>query len=119
MRTNQYRKQLLKVLTGNNHSSIADLQKMVPSADYSTIYRNVEQMVSEGVLRKVVLDKGTTLYERIEPKDEHGHFVCTHCSDVESIQTPKLRGAFVRNHTVTDIVVRGLCQTCKAKQMEV
>ena len=115
MRTNVYRDKILRVLHTNHLLSISDIQKRIAQADYSTIYRNIEQMVSDGVLRKIVLDKNNVSYETTTPKNNHGHFLCLDCGGVESIQTQNMVGTVTGKQTIHDILVRGLCGKCHLK----
>ena len=115
MRTNIYREKILQILHDNHLLSIADICKQIAKANYSTVYRNIEQMVSAGVVRRIVFDKNTVLYESVEQKDSHDHFLCMDCGDFESIQLPHTSKAFSDKHVIHDILVRGLCKECNSK----
>lgn len=115
MRTNIYREKILEVLNKNHLLGISDIQKQITKADYSTIYRNVEQMVSDGVLRKIVLDKNTVLYESIKRGSEHDHFLCVDCGNFESVQSPNMSSSFSNRHMIHDVLIRGLCEKCNTE----
>lgn len=115
MRTNIYRDKILQVVNKNHLLGISDIQKKITNADYSTIYRNVEQMVSDGVLRKVVVDKNIVLYESIGQGKEHDHFLCVDCGNFESIQPANISSSSLNRHTIYDVLVRGLCEKCNTE----
>lgn len=115
MRTNVYREKILQVLSTNHLLSISDIREKIATANQSTIYRNVEQMVSEGILRKIVLDKNTVLYESIKKENEHDHFLCVDCGDFESIQPMHTPNSLSDKRMIHDVFVRGLCEKCNTK----
>ena len=107
MRTNVYREKILQVVSNNHLLSISDICKKVAKANYSTIYRNIEQMASDGIIRKIVFDKNTVLYESVKQKDHHDHFVCVDCGNFESIQLPYVSRTLSEKHAIHDILIRG------------
>ncbi|MEA3322690.1 MAG: transcriptional repressor [Patescibacteria group bacterium] len=112
MRTNTYKDRVLDVLQKEHLMRISDIHKKVRGANYSTIYRNVEQLLFEGLIRKVVLDRGLVMYEFCEEKNEHDHFLCTGCGMVEAIFAPALSLSLPDTYKVSDLLVRGLCKKC-------
>ena len=115
MRTNVYKNEILKLLRENHLLSISDIHSKVPNADYSTVYRNVEQLFSDKQIRKVVLDKGATMYELNDEKDKHDHFLCLDCGDVESIHSGSLNQLLPHKYAIQDVLIRGLCEECNTK----
>lgn len=115
MRTNIYKEKILQILSNNHLLSISDIREQIEKADHSTIYRNVEQMVYDGILRKIVLDKNTVLYESIGNNGTHDHFLCIDCGDFESIQSTYALSTFSDRRVVHDVLVRGLCKKCNEK----
>jgi len=112
MRTNTYKDRVLDVLRKEHLMCISDIHKKVRGANYSTIYRNVEQLLFDGIIRKVVLDKGRVMYELFEEKNEHDHFLCTECGMVEAIVAPALSLPLPDTYKVSNLLVRGLCKKC-------
>lgn len=111
MRTNIYKEKILKLLNKNHLLSISDIHTKISNADYSTIYRNVEQLVSEQKLKKIVLDKDNIAYEMDNVSDKHDHFFCVGCGDVEEVHIPSTK-LLTKDYTVTDVLVKGLCGDC-------
>jgi len=112
MRTNIYKDKIIKLLSRKHLLSIADIHKTLPEADYSTVYRNIEQLTSDKKIKKVVLDKGVVLYEINNEQNNHDHFVCNDCGSVEELERVDIDLVFLKNHNITDVLVRGVCQGC-------
>lgn len=111
MRTNVYKQKILAALKNTHLLSIAALCTKIPKADFSTIFRNVEQLCIEGVVRKVIISKETTLYELSDLLHHHDHFVCTLCGSVESVHvSPNI--TLTGGAVISDILVRGTCTNC-------
>ncbi|MCA9352844.1 transcriptional repressor [Patescibacteria group bacterium] len=112
MRTNIYKNKIVALLKNNHLLSIADIHTKIKGADYSTIYRNVEQLVAAGTIKRVVLGKDTVMYEMANEHDQHDHFVCTNCGlvdEVEQLSRPLPIGKYV----ITDVLFRGVCHKCR------
>jgi Fe2+ or Zn2+ uptake regulation protein len=109
MRTNIYKQKILSVLHKGHLLSIADIHKAIPEADYSTIFRNIEQLLGTNEIKKVMIDTKSIAYESGD--HGHDHFICNDCGLVESIHLPQTKNV-LRHKTVTDITVRGLCTEC-------
>lgn len=108
MRTNRYREPVLNTLKKGHLFTLADLKKKIPEADHSTLFRNLEQLVDEGLVRKITLKRNTVAYELGK---EHGHFVCEGCDEVSELSIPK--AGLGRGYTVNDFIARGTCASCK------
>lgn len=110
MRTNVYKEKVLEAFRGAHLLSIGDIVHKIPKADFSTIFRNVEQLCTEGVVRRVTISKDVVLYEVVEKNHRHDHFVCTDCGVIEAIHLPK---RLVSKGRVDEVLVRGACERCK------
>jgi Fe2+ or Zn2+ uptake regulation protein len=110
MRSSIYKDKVRSVLQGEHLLSLAHIQEKLGGVDFSTVFRNVEQLVAEGLVKKIVISKDTVLYEMVNQKHNHDHFVCNDCGVVESVRAPKfeLKGKAI----VTDVLVRGTCGDC-------
>lgn len=110
MRISVYKNKIIKLLKRSHLLSITDIHKKISRVDFSTVYRNIEQLVSSGEVRKVILDKDNIVYEINKKSNNHSHFVCIKCGNVAEthISFDKL----LTNCIVTDILIRGLCGRC-------
>ena len=111
MRTNTWGEHILEVLKKAHIMTLAELGKKIPAADQSTLFRNLEQFVKEGSVRKIVINQRTSAYELVKKSHEHDHFVCDSCEEVSPIAMPRPKG-FAK---IRDVVVRGLCAPCDKK----
>lgn len=109
MRTHVYKKQIVDLLKKNHTLSIADIHKAIPKADYSTIYRNVEHLLEQKEIKKIVVNNKSTVYE-LAHGNNHDHFVCDDCGTVDEIEVS--RKNIDINLPITDITVRGICNNC-------
>lgn len=109
MRTNKYREKILSLLKKNHLLSIADMHQALPEADYSTIYRNVEQLFGDKEIKKILIDNKTAVYE-IAQENEHDHFICDGCGDISEIEIARKRIGITL--PISDITIRGTCNTC-------
>ncbi len=92
--------------------SAGELVEML-GLDPSTVYRNLERFVEDGVLRKVVIDGREAQYERAE--HEHGHFVCDECHTVEAIHLPRSLTTLApegAHPTSFELTLHGSCKRC-------
>lgn len=109
MRSNVYRDKVLAILEKEHLLSIADIRNKLSGVDFSTIFRNVEQLVSDRVIKKVIISKDIVLYETVE-KHAHDHFVCNNCGTVESVHLPKKIA--LKGKAIVDVLIRGTCKKC-------
>lgn len=107
MRTNVYKEHILNLLKKKHLFTIAEIHKAIPEADYSTVFRNVEQLLKDKEIKKVMIDNKSIAYE--SSKDSHDHFICNDCGTVESIHIPHKS---INGRKVDDITVRGSCNKC-------
>ena len=107
MNKNIYKNKILNLLQKHHLLNISDIHKNIKDADYSTIFRNVEQLVKENKIKKIIIDKNNTSYENI--KEDHYHFICNKCEKIEEVEE-KIN---LKNKSVTDVLIRGLCEKCK------
>lgn len=94
------------------------LKKNCSSMSLATLYRNLNQLASKGIIKKI---------DGLEPSShfdhnvhEHYHFMCNKCKkvyDVSSDVAPELvkkAGAELgADITDCDIVLHGICNNCK------
>lgn len=109
MRNSVYKNKILEILAKKHLLSVADIQKEV-EADFSTVFRNLEALVKDGLAKKVVISKDQVLYEKAGGDHQHDHFVCDDCGKVDSIDIKREKIKVLGE--VNDILVRGRCGGC-------
>lgn len=107
MRTSIYKEKILVLLKKKHLLTIAEIHKAIPDADYSTVFRNVEQLLSDKKIKRVMIDNKSVAYESTH--ESHDHFVCNDCGKVEEIHVSH---DSIKGKKVDDITVRGSCNEC-------
>ena len=93
-----------------------------PGISLATVYRNLEVLLAEGVVREVACEGGPARYDaNVEP---HHHFTCEFCGDIADVDlaTPRgLMGRLTGNHglraTRVSITFYGLCELCESDRI--
>lgn len=88
--------------------------------DKATVFRNLNDMATAGLLRKTELGDRAWRFELVSKGDsEHGahpHFVCVDCGTVACMDQVKLTAGSMRLSKefgdVTEILLRGHCKEC-------
>lgn len=107
MRTHIYKEKILSLLKKNHLLTIGEIHHALPEADYSTIFRNIEQLLAHKEIKKIMIDGKSVAYELA--CESHDHFICTDCGKVEAIH---ISHESIQGRSVEDITVRGNCGTC-------
>lgn len=107
MRTNIYKEKIIDLLKKTHLLTISQIHDALSEADYSTVFRNVEQLVLDKQIKKVLIDNKSCAYELVS--DSHDHFICNGCGKIEAIHMPHNS---IKGHRIEDIIVRGSCNKC-------
>ena len=91
-----------------------EVKKEMPSISFSTVYRNLNQLVNQNKIKKISLDSKKYIYDNV--KTNHAHFYCIKCGMLEDIDI-KNKVKFNINYEIQSIelVVKGICNDCKEK----
>ncbi|MEM6470491.1 MAG: transcriptional repressor [Planctomycetota bacterium] len=92
--------------------------------DKATAFRNLNDMTDAGLLRRTELGDRLYRFEKVLPgeiaADSHPHFVCIECGSVYCMHNINLTagslGEAGKVGEVSEILLRGLCNTCKENQ---
>lgn len=113
------------------HVTVAELVRFLQDngtpVSTTTVYRNLEQMVSEGVVRKYFLDEQTGacyqyIGEDVTPCKEHFHLKCVQCGRLYHVRCDYLQNlgehlleehGFAIDNTKT--VLYGTCAACRGE----
>jgi len=87
----------------------------------ATVYRNLELMVASGVVSKVRLAGGRTVYEHLHPGLEHDHLSCRGCGRIVEFVSPGISALLTEICRAHDfdlgepqLQIVGLCRACAA-----
>jgi len=85
-----------------------------PGINFSTVYRNLDVLVQEGIVRKIAFDQGAAYYE-LTDGNHHHHLICKSCGKVQCVEYCPLRDMPIKEGFVpTDhsFEVFGFCREC-------
>jgi Fur family transcriptional regulator, ferric uptake regulator len=96
--------------------SAGSLHKLIPEVDKATIYRNLDQFVAEGIVKKLTFGGAETLYEY--QRHPHHHAVCIDCDRIIhfTAQDEKIKHLLeLTDFQVTELelTVKGVCNHSK------
>lgn len=101
----------------------AILKAKAPNISLATLYRNLNQLADNGVIKKIDGLEAPSHYDH--NTHEHYHFICDECKrvfDVSSDVAPNIvqiteeeLGFIVKKH---DIIFNGICRDCLEKIKE-
>lgn len=125
MKYSKQRELILKILQENVVHPTADfiyehLKEKLPTISLATVYRNLNQLAENGMIRKIEGLDGSVRFDH--NLTSHYHFICTTCNKVYDIPydiAPNLAGKvlsktglLVNNY---DISFKGICPECHNK----
>lgn len=110
---------LMEAVAPLSHAEVAD-ELQDAGIDKTTVFRNLNDMVSAGLLRRTELGDHVWRFEWLTEDDHHGsahpHFVCVDCGVVSCMDQVKLTAGSQRLSRefgeVTEILLRGHCNDC-------
>ncbi len=126
MKYSKQRELVLKTLQENICHPTAEhiyalLKKELPSISLATVYRNLNQLAANGMVKKIEGLDGSIHFDHNLSK--HYHFVCTKCNKVYDVPydvAPDLAdkvlsktGLIIENY---DISFKGICPECHKKE---
>ncbi|MFT5429730.1 MAG: Fur family ferric uptake transcriptional regulator [Myxococcota bacterium] len=98
-----------------SHAEVVDRLSDQPW-DKATIYRNLIDLATAGLLRRAVMGGRVWRFEDITEADaeahQHAHFVCTSCGVVECLPDDAVTLSSTIGKGQVDVQVRGACDDC-------
>jgi Fe2+ or Zn2+ uptake regulation protein len=124
LRLTPQREVLLRVLSETTGHPTADdmvqrVREVLPTVSHATVYRNLQELVREGLLRTLDV-AGSALQFEVNP-DDHHHFVCRKCGHIWDVYLSSVDVRINRRRTDLggfqvdrrDVQLHGLCATCR------
>lgn len=118
--TRQRHEVLNAIINTGRPFSASDLRdELVDEMDLATIYRNLDMLSLEGIIRQVMNENERQYYElACKHNPEHPHFYCSSCCKIFCMKKEKyikpvkeLPDDFTVEETVINF--RGICPDCK------
>lgn len=111
--------------TTDSHPSAAQIRDALsagsPGISLATVYRNLEVLLAEGLLREVACEGGPARYDG--NLDPHHHFSCEGCGRIVDVDLSpprawmrRLAGDSGLRATRVSITFYGLCDPCEAER---
>ncbi|MBL8986318.1 MAG: Fur family transcriptional regulator [Gemmatimonadales bacterium] len=124
LRLTPQREVLIRVLSEAMGHPTADelvrqVREVLPTVSHATVYRNLQELVREGLLRTLDMAGAAVQFE-INP-DEHHHFVCRKCGQVWDVYLSAVDVRVNRRRTAIDgfridrreVQLHGVCAACQ------
>ena len=117
--------QLVNYLKDNEdkHLTIIEIQKALPDIPVATLYRLMDDLLAQGVVRKYVIGPNQSCcFQYVDCLNEHQHFhlICEKCGKLihlECGEVNHLLGHIEDEHgfkvDITKVNLYGLCEDCK------
>ncbi len=109
----------------NREFNVKDIcDEVGDSIGRTTIYRLVEKLVQDGVLKKILKNDNTTYYQYLEKCDKENHFYlrCDNCGNMIHVDCDcieELSNHLFKEHNFItnkkNVVISGLCNNCRRK----
>lgn len=123
LRLTPQREVLLRVLgEAEGHPTADDMvrrvREVLPTVSHATVYRNLQELVREGLLRTLEVAGAAVQFEL--NRDDHHHFVCRRCGHVWDVYLSNLDVRINRGRSELagfqvdrrDVQLHGLCSAC-------
>lgn len=90
-----------------------EVKKVLPRISFSTVYRNLNQLVEQDKIKKISLDGEKYIFDDVEKK--HIHFYCNKCGFLKDIFIENIISVENIEEEVQsiEVVVKGICKDCK------
>ena len=123
MNYSKQRELILDVLRKNPVHPTADklyelVRPLMPSISLATVYRNLNQLVDNGSVRKISGLDGAIHYDHCVEK--HYHFICTCCNKVYDVPYNVAQDLELKLKSLTgleaqsaELTFKGLCPNCQ------
>ncbi len=123
------RKAIIKVLESADavlsaQEIFAEVIKILPNINFSTIYRNLDLLLERGILCRITPESGGILYELRREEGHHHHVICKKCGasipldycPMANIEKELSRKGFTPTEHRFEIY--GYCNKCSKKTNE-
>lgn len=118
-RITQQRKSILEIINRLGHATLPEIQDNLTDKGeniaLSTIYRSLETLENENVIRRIPSKYGQDFYEFYE-QAKHDHFVCLKCGKIYDIPKKRTNVGFLAKEGkyVQEVVTTyyGICNDC-------
>lgn len=100
-----------------------NIRNRFPNVSRMTIYRNLDTLCQEGLVKKIQIS-GTTRFDLVMEDEEHDHFICKKCEVIidlhltnthkEALKQIKQKYPKLNSEEVA-LSISGICNMCKKR----
>lgn len=97
-----------------------DVRKTIPNISLGTVYRNLNQLVKEGYIRKITNLDENAHYDKM---DMHAHMKCLHCGSILDLEKHVIPNIVQHveeksgNKILSqELLFIGVCKECRKKE---
>ena len=103
----------------NAQSIYEDCRRKIPNISLGTVYRNLNLLVNNSMIKRIKMPDNTDRYDKIFPN--HAHFICIRCGKVIDLDNIDQKFDMINNNKVLDyeISFKGICKDCLDKESEI
>ena len=117
------------IANSNKHLTIEQIDSLLDGqVPLASIYRNVDDLVEEGTIRKYIVDRNNSAcYQYIGDGNEHNHFhlLCSKCGKLihlECHEVEHLISHIEEEHgfkvDISKVTLYGICPDCRKEEQE-
>lgn len=106
----------------NEHLTIQDIQKDLPMIPIATLYRLIDTLIDDGVVRKYIIGPSSSCcFQYVScPHSDHFHLICEKCGKLIHLECDEvnhfishLEGEHGFNVDISKINFYGICKDCQ------
>lgn len=88
-------------------------KKTIPSISLGTVYRNLNNLVDDGKIKRIKMGNNIDRFDRVE--NPHIHFICLRCHKVIDLEQIEQKEKEINGNQVIDYEInyRGICKECR------
>jgi len=92
-------------------------RKVIPNISLGTVYRNLNHLVNDGLIKKIGIDDDTCRYDNT--LERHSHYICKKCGKIIDVfeeyfvSIENIQGNIVSDY---DISFSGICNECQREE---
>ena len=120
----KYAEEILAVVTELQRHLTAEqvfmeMKKEHPSIAIGTVYKHLNTLTEEGLLRRITESGSPDRYDQTE---RHDHMICSRCGKIEDIRLPDMQSRIERalgqEILSYDLRIRYICPACREQDKD-
>ena len=128
MKYSKQREAILQAILWSNEHPTAEMvyqavRKEIPNISLGTVYRNLNLLVEQGMIKQVLLPNEGNRFEKT--LESHDHVYCQKCKSLFDIPSSNLENINKRVERETgfqimsqNIIFEGICKNCRQEKLE-